>query len=459
MLTVGLYANQKVGVLGLGKSGLSAARALRDGGAEVIAWDDGAAAREKAEKAGFKLTDLSADDAPSITVLVLSPGIPHTHPAPHPAVSRARAAGVPIIGDVDLLARSQAGAGFIGITGTNGKSTTTALLGHILKGAGLNVEVGGNLGTPVLDLEPLGKGGHYLLEMSSYQLELAPTAVFSVAVLTNITPDHLSRHGGMEGYIAAKKEIFTHQTPEKLAVIGVDDAPSMAIYDDMKARRQCRLVPISGCRHVPGGVYVESGWLVDDRQGRRQPLMTLDKAKALPGAHNAQNAAAATAAALGLDVPVADILEGLRTFPGLAHRQERIAERDGVLFVNDSKATNAEAATKALSSYDAIHWIIGGRPKEDGLTGVEPYLGRVVRAYAIGEAEEAFGTFLKPHVPVDPCGTLERALAAAWANARKTGGVVLLAPACASFDQFKSFEHRGDAFRAAVENLLAEVSA
>jgi UDP-N-acetylmuramoylalanine--D-glutamate ligase len=437
---------QRFAVMGLGKSGLPTAQALLAGGAEVLAWDDGEAGRAAAAGAGINLTDLNTADLAGVEALVLSPGIPHSFPHPNPVAARCKAAGLPIVGDIELLFRARPKAAYIGITGTNGKSTTTALIAHILAGAGRKIAVGGNLGTPVLSLDPLDEDGIYVLEMSSYQLELSPSVAFNIAVLLNITPDHLDRHGGMAGYIAAKRNIFQHPRRSHTAVVGVDDPQCRAIFDDLDRNPAQAVVPISAEREIQG-VYVLDGLLFD---GGDEPVFDLMGLRALPGRHNWQNAAAAVAATRAAGVPVADILEGLRTFPGLAHRQQSVAEDRGIRYVNDSKATNADAAARALACYEVIYWILGGQPKEGGLNGLEPFLPRIRHAFLIGEASDQFATWLETRqIPNSFCGTLEKAVPAAAAMARADGlpaATVLLSPACASWDQFRGFEHRGDMF-------------
>ncbi|MFZ1416605.1 MAG: UDP-N-acetylmuramoyl-L-alanine--D-glutamate ligase [Defluviicoccus sp.] len=461
MIPLHALPDRPFAVLGLGLSGLAACRALIGAGKTVWAWDDNAAARAAAESAGIPLLDLAAADLAPAAALVLSPGIPHTHPRPHPVVERARKAGCPVIGDGELLAQAGLGAEFVGITGTNGKSTTTALIGHILKATGRRCAVGGNLGTPVLALDALEPTSVYVLEFSSYQLELTPNLVFNTALLLNISPDHLGRHGGMEGYIAAKTTIFRDGGPSATAIVGADDAVCRRIGRAIAASGRRRVVFVSGQTAVPGGVYALDGILYDDRAGERRAVLDLAVAKALPGVHNAQNAAAALATALALGIPHPAAANAIASFPGLAHRQERIAVIDGVLFVNDSKATNVDAAVRALACYDAIYWIAGGRPKEGGLKGIDPHLAPVRSAFLIGEAEADFAATLAGKVPVQRCGTLVQAVAAAARAAQADRGrgdgaaqpVVLLSPACASFDQFRSFEHRGDVFRALVEEM------
>ncbi len=446
MIRIPHEPGRPVAVFGLGKSGLVAARALAASGAEVWAWDD-----DENKRKSLATTDLYACDWSRPSALVLSPGIPQRYPAPHPIAAKAAGAGVPIIGEVELLFRAQPKATYVGITGTNGKSTTTALIGHLLRRAGKRAEVGANLGTPALALAPLQEGGIYVLEMSSYQLELAPTARFDVAVLLNITPDHLDRHGGMAGYIAAKRRIFERQRPQDWAVIGIDDEYCRAIRDGLGGRH---VIAVAIGRGAASAISVRDG-ILSDETGRE--IMDLATAPALPGAHNWQNAAAAFAVGRALGLSSAVIAAGIETYPGLPHRQELVATREGVRFINDSKATNADAAAKALACYDPIYWIAGGRPKETGLDGLEPFFPRIARAYLIGEAAADFEKRLNVHkVAARQCGTLERAVATAAADAaaaHHNGAVVLLSPACASFDQFANFEERGERFRSLVNDL------
>ncbi len=446
MIRIPHEPGRPVAVLGLGKSGLVAARALAASGTEVWAWDDDAIKRK-----ALSTTDLYKCDWSRPSALVLSPGIPQRYPAPHPIAAMATAANVPIIGEVELLFRAQPKATFVGITGTNGKSTTTALIGHVLRRAGKRAEVGANLGTPALALAPLEEGGIYVLEMSSYQLELVPTARFDVAVLLNVTPDHLDRHGGMAGYVAAKRGIFDRQRPQDWAVIGIDDEYCRAICEGLAGRH---VVAVAVGRQASTAIIVRHG-ILSDEIGRE--IMDLARAPALPGPHNWQNAAAAFAVGRALGLSNAAIAAGIETYPGLPHRQELILTREGVRFINDSKATNADATAKALACYDPIYWILGGRPKETGLDGLEPYYHRIAKAYLIGEAAADFEKRLAgDDVATRQCGTLDRAVAAAAADAaaaKQEGAVVLLSPACASFDQFANFEERGERFRNLVNEL------
>jgi UDP-N-acetylmuramoylalanine--D-glutamate ligase len=446
MIDLRIFKDRRIAVMGLGLSGLVAAEALCAGGADVLAWDDNDERRAEAVRRGVPVAPLVEADWSSIDSLVLSPGIPHLHPAPNPVARSARDAGVEIIGDIELLIRAQPSARYVGVTGTNGKSTTTALIGHILKTVGARVAVGGNLGLPALSLEALGADGIYVLEMSSYQLELTPSARFDVAILLNLSPDHLDRHGGMAGYIAAKRRIFEQQPEGATAVIGVDDAESVGLYDGLMAAGRGAVIPISADRAVDGGVYACGPVLYDNTTGREHEVRSLAGIETLPGTHNAQNAAAAFAALQALGIESSAIAAALETYPGLPHRQQLAAVIDGVKYVNDSKATNPEAAAKALSSYDDILWIAGGRGKEGSLAPLYPYLPRVRRAYLIGEAAGTMALELKGRVATQACGNLENALDAASRDASGTEAVVLLSPACASFDQFSSFEERGRVF-------------
>jgi UDP-N-acetylmuramoylalanine--D-glutamate ligase len=428
-----LFSGKRFAVVGLGKNGLPAARALRGMGAAVVAWDDSPAARAVAGDLDVR-DPLSGDF--DFDALILSPGIPHRLPKPHPVAQRAIEAGIPILSDTELLFRAVRGAGsrarFAGITGTNGKSTTTALLAHILGGAGLPVAAGANLGPAALSLPLLPHDGVYVLEMSSYMLERLADLRFNIAAMLNITADHIDRHGDMAGYAVAKRSIFARQHEGDLAVIGVDDPDSrdMAAWLDT---RPATVVRISGTQ-VP-----------------------LALGPALPGAHNAQNAAAATAMAQYFSVPDDVIAAGLLSYPGLPHRQQRIVTIDGVTFVNDSKATNADAAERALVCYDRLVWIAGGMAKAGGIEPLVPLFPRIARALLIGRDAPEFAATLSRHgVPFDLVGTLEAAVPAAFAAAKATGApVVLLSPACASWDQFTGYDQRGDRFAELARSLSA----
>ena len=450
------FVGQRIAVVGLGRAGLPAAQRLAAWGAEVAVWDDNAPGREAAERAGLAVRDLRAGPF-GFDALLLSPGIPHLLPAPHPIADRARAAGVPILADVEFLFRAVRAAGsaarFIGITGTNGKSTTTALIHHLLTGTGRVSEVGGNLGPAALGLNILGDNGSYTLEMSSYMLERIATIRFNCAVMLNLSHDHLDRHGNMRGYAAAKAQIFARQQAEDLGVLGQDDAFSTAMAPDLRGR----LVPVSGLRRVPGGIWAE-GNVLRDAAGE---IADLRDAPALPGSHNAQNAAAAAAVAFEAGLSRSEVAAGLATFPGLPHRQERVGTLAGVTFVNDSKATNADSAARALASYDRVVWIAGGIAKDGGIETLAPLFPRIARAVLIGRDAPMLAATLAAHgVPHEIAGTLDAALPAAAAAAR--GGaapVVLLSPACASFDQFTGFDARGERFRALVQQMIADDAA
>ena len=459
-----LFAGRRFAVVGLGRNGAPAARALVAMGAAVTAWDDdpGARAALAADLPPWAtrpdLSDPAQDATFAFEALVLSPGIPHRLPAAHPAAERARAQGVPIIADVELLFRAVRAAGsrarFAGITGTNGKSTTTALLAHILAEAGMTVAAGGNLGPAALALPLLPDAGVYVLELSSYMLERLATMRFAAAAMLNLSPDHLDRHGGMAGYAAAKRAIFDRQTAQDLAVVGIDDPPSRAIAAGLRAR-PARLRTISGIARAD--VRVEAGVLTD----AGGPIVAMAAAAALPGAHNAQNAAAAAALALGLGADRAAVARGITSFPGLPHRQQRLATVDGVSFINDSKATNADAAARALGCYPRLIWIAGGIAKAGGIAPLAPFFPRIAEAFLIGQDARALAaTLAAAGVAHRVAGTLEAAVPAAFAAARAGAApVVLLSPACASFDQFSGFEARGERFAALAAALAGPAAA
>lgn len=442
-------------VMGLGASGIATVEALHHAGARVLAWDDSEARREAATHRGVTLTDLGATDLRNVEALVLSPGIPHTHPSPHPLADRARMAGVPIICDVELLLKSAPDARVIGITGTNGKSTVTALIGHILECAGVPCAIGGNLGPAALGLEAPEAGGAFVLELSSYQIERIMTAGFDLAVLINITADHLDRHGGMAGYVAAKERLFSLMRPGAIAVVGVDDTHSRAMAARARNRGDLRVIPVSAAGHITGGVYVEQSRVIDATDTSARLIADISSAETLPGVHNRQNAAAATAAALAFGIATEAIAKGLHTYPGLPHRQEKIRTLRHVDYINDSKATNPDAALRALDCYDNIFWIAGGLAKEGGFDSLLPALPRIRHAFLIGEAATTLANMLGEGVPHSISVTLQAAVAEAHKAAQRSGrdAVVLLSPACASFDQFLNFEARGDEFRKLVAAL------
>jgi len=466
MIPITEYAGRDVAVYGLGRTGLSAAKALVAGGARVHAWDDGEAARLKAEAEGLNVSDINKRDWQKFAALVLSPGIPYKFPQPHRLVRMAEMMNVPVVGDMELFARAvqalpeKGRPKIIGITGTNGKSTTTALIGHILKEAGRDVRIGGNIGTGVLDMAALNANAVYVLELSSYQLDLVDSLRCDVSVLLNISPDHLDRHGGMDGYIAAKKRIFANQRDRDVAVIGIDDPHAQAIAMSRKRPGEARVVQISSEFGLARGVSAVDGHLYDSTGGQAIRVGDLAEAEALPGRHNHQNAAAAYAACHALGVAPGRIMSGIDSFPGLEHRMESVGEIEGVRFVNDSKATNAQAAEQALKTWPKVHWIAGGVAKADGIKPLESWFDRVHQAYLIGESEPSFTRTLKDKTKIVSCGTLEAATQAAFDAAKASGEanpIVLLSPACASFDQFKDFEARGDAFKGIVRRLAAQV--
>jgi UDP-N-acetylmuramoylalanine--D-glutamate ligase len=458
MIPVTIFSGRDVAVLGLGLSGIASARALEAGSANVFAWDDKEKGRADAFAAGLALTDLSSADWSRFAALVLAPGIPLTHPEPHWAVKKARDAGIEVIGDIELFFRERAKHKVPGkvmvITGTNGKSTTTALTAHLLESAGKRVALGGNIGKAVLDLEPFAPDLTYVIELSSFQIDLAPSVTPDAAALLNITPDHLDRHGTLENYARIKAQVFDKLGPGATAVVGVDDEPSRAVADALKGPFAVKRVAVG--RPVKTGVWVDQGVLHETEDGKELAQVDLAGIGSLRGTHNWQNAAFAYALVRSQGLSAGAISQGLQSFAGLSHRMEQVAKRGKVLFVNDSKATNADAAGKALASFTDIYWIIGGRSKEGGLAGLEPFFPRIVRAYLIGEAADAFARQLGNGVAHVHCGTLDQAVAAAAADAGRSTAkepVVLLSPACASYDQFANFEKRGEAFRAIVMSL------
>jgi UDP-N-acetylmuramoylalanine--D-glutamate ligase len=461
VIEVAAFANQPVAVLGLARSGLTAAVALKAGGARVLAWDDFEAGRTAAEARGLALTELQGRDWSKIAALVLSPGIPHTFPKPHPVAAEAIAAGCAIVCDIDLLARAVPDAKYVGITGTNGKSTTTALVGHILKRSGRSAEIGGNIGVPVLDLARLGADGTYVLELSSYQLERIPSVALDVAVLLNITPDHLDRHGSMAGYIAAKRQIFEQTAEQATAIVSLDDPNSRSMMMELMMANRHRIVPISVTARAAGGVFVESRTLIDDMENKAVRALDLSALPTLMGRHNWQNACAAYAVARALGIEGHVIAAAMKDFPGLAHRQEKIRDIGKVAYINDSKATNTDSAAQALATYERIYWLAGGIFKEEALGALIPLLARVREAFLFGESAPKFAGWLKGKVLVTECASMQEAVQRAHDAAQKApdGGIVLLSPACASFDQFRDFEHRGDEFRKAVEALPAKEAA
>ena len=429
MITTPAFRDRKFAILGLARSGLSAARALVAGGAEVLAWDNDEGARGKvadiATIADPLLSDLTGYDA-----IVVSPGVPINR---HPIADKAKAAGIPLIGDIELFAMARPNLPphhVVGITGTNGKSTTTALVHHLLESASIPVRMGGNIGLPILSQVPLPAGGVYVLELSSYQIDITHSLACDAAALINLSPDHLDRYDGYDDYIASKARLFEMQTGKDFSVFGKGDADTERVYNEVLARRGAEYVHLADPQSVTG----QAAW------------------PSLQGPHNLQNIAVAIAMVEALGVTEAQWRPAMRSFNGLAHRMEVVAERNGILFINDSKATNAASTAPALAAYPRVHWIVGGLPKTDNLDECIPNFGHVVKAYTIGEAGPLFHELLSPYMPVERCEMMGAAVHSAAAQAQP-GDVIMLSPACASFDQFKDFEARGDAFRAIVEAL------
>ena len=463
MILVPGFEGRRIAVFGLGRSGLTAARALKAGGALPVLWDDSVSSRMQAEAEGFAVEDLTVADWSDFAALVLSPGAPLTHPKPHWTVGKARVAGIEVIGDIELFARAIAAlpAGerprVVAITGTNGKSTTTALIGWVLKQAGMTVHVGGNIGIGVLALPAPTRGAVYVIEVSSYQLDLTTSFAPDVAILTNISPDHLERHGGMDGYVAAKARIF--QSPQTIALVGIDEPSGREIWGNLIEKgRIATPVSVASAQKDTSVRFVD-GQLEVSQGDQWRHALDLSKARSLPGRHNAQNAAFAFLAGLNLGLLEDQLIPGLLTFPGLAHRMEEVGRLGRVRFINDSKATNADAARQALSSYERSFWIAGGRAKAGGIDELEDLFPRVVEAFLIGESAGPFAARLgdTPHrISGDMASAVKAAAEVAAATGREE--VVLLSPAAASFDQYPDFEARGEAFRAAVLNLGATPS-
>jgi UDP-N-acetylmuramoylalanine--D-glutamate ligase len=464
VIPVTTFAGKKVAVFGLGGSGLASASALLAGGADVVAFDDDAASVAKASPTGIPTADLRQANWARISALVLAPGVPLTHPAPHWVVALAREAGVEVIGDVELFCRERRAhapdAPFVAITGTNGKSTTTALIAHLAAAAGMDAQLGGNIGTAILSLAPPRAGGVkparvHVIECSSYQIDLAPSLDPSVGILINLSEDHLDRHGTMAHYAAVKERLVAGVPTNGTAIVGVDDAWCRNVADRL-GRSDKHLVRISVREKLTNGLYVEQQRIMRAGATFAVPIAELGGISSLRGLHNAQNAACAAAAALALGLEPKAIRSALRSFPGLPHRMEEVGRRGKVLFVNDSKATNADSAAQALACFSNIYWVAGGKPKTGGIESLREFFPRVRKAYLIGEAANDFAATLGNGVPHEIDDMLDKAVAAAARDAETSGAaepVVLLSPACASFDQYRNFEVRGDAFRALVRAL------
>ncbi len=448
MIPVTTLAGKDVALFGRGGSGLATAKALVAGGARVLAWDDNPASVEGAAAAGIPVVDLRTIDWAAQECLVLAPGVPLTHPKPHWSVDLAHAAGVEVIGDVELFVRERRkhapDCPFVAITGTNGKSTTTALIAHILQSSGRNTQLGGNIGRAVLTLDPPSDDHFYVVECSSYQIDLAPSINPTAGILLNLTPDHLDRHGTMQHYADVKERLVAGSGK---AIVGVDDSYCANIGERI-ALAGVDVVAISRRKVLADGLYADESRIMQAREGQFGQIADLAGIDTLRGGHNAQNACAAIAACLAVGLSAEEIQAGLSSFPGLKHRMQPIARRENVTFVNDSKATNAEAAAPALSSYDRIYWIAGGLPKEGGIASLKPLFSRIVKAYLVGEAAPQFAATLGTDVAYEISVTIENAVAHAAhdAAADRADAAVLLSPACASFDQYRNFEVRGDAF-------------
>jgi UDP-N-acetylmuramoylalanine--D-glutamate ligase len=459
MIPITSFAGKMVAVFGLGGSGLASCHALRAGGADVIAGDDGVDRLAEAAKAGFTTADLRTVSWANFAALVLTPGVPLTHPSPHWTVLKAREAGVEVIGDIELFCRERRrhapDAPFVAITGTNGKSTTTALIAHLMRVAGYDTQMGGNIGTAILSLEPPRMGRVHVVEMSSYQIDLTPSLDPTVGILLNVSEDHIDRHGTLAHYAAVKERLVAGVQPQGTSVVGVDDGFSRATADRLDQAGK-RVVRVSVKNPLADGIYVEHETILRASGGSRSEIGRLGGIGSLRGLHNAQNAACAAACTLSLGVSREMLQRGLGSFPGLTHRMEQVGRRDHVLFVNDSKGTNADAAAHALSSFPDIFWIAGGKPKQGGIAGLAEFFPRIRKAYLIGEAAPEFAATLGDLVPHEISGTLDIAVENAARDAQASQlaePVVLLSPACASFDQYRNFEIRGARFRELVQAL------
>jgi UDP-N-acetylmuramoylalanine--D-glutamate ligase len=463
MIPSRLFATKTVAIFGLARSGLGAVRALVAGGTKVIAWDDNSTARDLGGQEGAELMPWREWPWESIAALVLSPGVPLTHPKPHGVVEHATRARVPVIGDVELFAHEirphadQPGkAPVIAITGTNGKSTTTALVGHILNQCGFSAQIGGNIGKSVLELAPPSAKTIYVLEMSSFQIDLTPGLTPDVGVLSNLSPDHIDRHGSMENYAAIKARLMKQTARDGQVMIGVDDSHASAIFTQLAASGGAQAHPVSVGKVLGRGVFVVDGALYDAMGARAIKVMEMATATRLPGAHNWQNAALAYGAVRPFVSDMKAIAAAIASFPGLAHRMEDVGHIGKTVFINDSKATNADATARALAVYPDIFWIVGGKPKEGGIDSLSGFFPRIRKAYLIGEAAPQFARSLDGKASYEMAGVLETAVARAAADAAASSvpaPVVLLSPACASYDQFKDFEQRGDSFRSLVAKL------
>jgi UDP-N-acetylmuramoylalanine--D-glutamate ligase len=458
--------SKTVAILGLGKSGMAILRELKKRGVHVIAWDDKEDLRKEASSFGAKIQDLTTLDFSNVEFLVISPAIPHTYPTPNPVVLKAKEAGIKIIDDVEVFVSTYNKSHYIGITGTNGKSTTTALIYHILKENNVKCAIGGNFGIPVFDLPDLGEDGWYVLEMSSYQIELSPSIDFDISVLLNITPDHLDRHNGMDGYVNVKKQIFNRASKKTISnIIAVDDEYTKRIYNEISknSSRYTHNIPVSFDRKTDGYYVNSKGMLIDNTKNEKKELLDLSTLENLKGKHNWQNIVVSFATCKQVGISTTKIINAIKTFSSLEHRVEKVAEFAGVEFINDSKATNAEATQYAIASLDDVYWIVGGRKKDGGIDILLPQLskGNIKRIFTIGECEKEFFNKTKKILPSYKMHKLEKAIVKAFKLAikdLKKGKVkkptIILSPACASFDQYKSFEKRGEHFKKLVGNII-----
>lgn len=464
MILIPDVKRKNIGVFGLGVSGVATCEALVASGARVYSFDENRAARDKTADTEYRCEHPKNWPWKEMEAVIVSPGVPLTHPKPHAIVSKARMEKIPVIGDTELFARAlnkldeRARPRVVGVTGSNGKSTTTALIGHILNQAGEDVYVGGNIGEAVLSLPAFENEAIYVLELSSFQLDLTESLRLNAAAFLNLSPDHIERHGSVEGYLKSKKRIFDNQTRDDLAVIGVDDDYAQSVCTELMARNVAEVRPVSSGSALGRGVYALDGKVYCNLDGKALLAGDLNGARSLRGPHNHQNAAAAIAVCEKLGVSPALAVKAAHRFEGLAHRLEEVGRNGKVLFINDSKATNADATARALTAFEDIFWIAGGKPKEGGVESLKPMLDRVRSVYLIGEAAAEFEAQLRGSVHCVLCGDLENAVAAASAAAAQSDAknpVVLLSPACASYDQFKNFVERGDKFRALVSELAS----
>ena len=464
MIVIPGMKKKSVGVFGLGVSGIATCEALVASGASVYSFDENAAACERTKGTEYRAEHPKDWPWAELEAVIVSPGVPLTHPKPHPVVRKARQQKVPVIGDTELFARAMNALPELerpriaAITGSNGKSTTTALIGHMLREAGEDVYVGGNIGEAVLSLPAPDRHTIYVLELSSFQLDLTTSLCANAAVFLNLTPDHIERHGDVEGYFAAKKRIFAYQTEDDAAIISVDDTFGERACTEITAAGQSQVIPISAQATLGRGVYVLDGAIYYNLDGKTTRAGDLEKARNLRGVHNHQNAAAAIAVAQQFGVAPAIAMKAATSFSSLPHRMEEVTRIGKTLFINDSKATNADAAARALSAFDDVYWIVGGKAKEGGLCALKGKLGNIRKAYLIGDAADQFSDELKSEVKTLKSRTLAKAVAAAASDAAKSGDaapVVLLSPACASYDQFKNFEDRGDQFRTLISDRQA----